>query len=429
MSAQYLLLRYQFTLQTHNAMKKVFLTLVSVFIFSLVYAQHIPTLKANNASLGLYSLDIKVDVIGNRATTTYDMSFYNPTTSVLEGELSFPLGEGNEVSRFALEINGKLREAVIVEKELGRIAFEAVVRRRVDPALLEKGTGNNYKARIYPIPAKGYKRIVLAYEQELTFDRSAHFYNLPLNFKNSLHSFSLRMDVFDQKSKPVVTKGGISGLEFTNWNKNYTTSVQKKNYVANTPLSIKIPLPVYTEKVVRFEDVFYIYRTLETKSKARIKPQTIALYWDVSLSMKDRNVEKEFAFLEAYMSAIKNVEIQLISFSNILVSEKKFNINNGNWSALKSHLNASIYDGGTDYENLFNKDINSDIALLFSDGLSGETGSFSFTAFVLGREAVCWGSSILGEGAGFSTGVAVVGFKSDSSATVFSGWGGIFDFS
>lgn len=145
--------------------------ILMLLIMAFGYTQNSPKLKVKDKELGLSSLDVQVNILGNIATTTYDMLFYNPTNQVLEGELSFPLGEGHNVSRFALDVNGKLREAVVVDKELGRIAFEQVVRRGVDPALLEKGTGNNYKARIYPIPANGYKRILLAYEQEL----SLHF--------------------------------------------------------------------------------------------------------------------------------------------------------------------------------------------------------------------------------------------------------------
>jgi hypothetical protein len=88
-----------------------------------------------------------------------------------------------------------------------------VVRAGVDPTLLEKGTGHNYKARIYPIPANGYKSVVLAYEQELLFDEGAHFYSLPLNFKNSPKDFKLELLVYDQNKKPIVTEEAMNGLE------------------------------------------------------------------------------------------------------------------------------------------------------------------------------------------------------------------------
>ena len=112
-------------------MKKISFAFALLLLFINGYSQEIPVLKVADKPLGLSALDINVSVMGNVATTTYDMLFYNPTASVLEGELSFPLGQGHDVSRFALDVNGKLREAVVVEKELGRVAFEQVVRRGV----------------------------------------------------------------------------------------------------------------------------------------------------------------------------------------------------------------------------------------------------------------------------------------------------------
>ncbi|WP_341215812.1 VIT domain-containing protein [uncultured Wocania sp.] len=179
-------------------MKTTFCKFIFLILPYAVFSQSIPSIKVGNDKLGITSLDIKVEVVGNIATTTYDMLFYNPTKEILEGELTFPLGEGQRVSGLALEVNGKLREAVVVEKEQGRVAFEAVVRQRVDPILLEKGTGNKYKARIYPIPAKGYKRVVLSYEQELIFGEEAHYFHLPLGFKKNLDHFVLEVNVFNQ---------------------------------------------------------------------------------------------------------------------------------------------------------------------------------------------------------------------------------------
>lgn len=100
---------------------------------------------------------MKTIITGDIATTTFDMHFYNPNNRVLEGNLIFPLGEGQSVTAFSLEINDRLWKAVIVEKERARVAFETTVRTKIDPALLEQTKGNNYKARIYPIPAKDIK--------------------------------------------------------------------------------------------------------------------------------------------------------------------------------------------------------------------------------------------------------------------------------
>jgi Vault protein inter-alpha-trypsin domain/Uncharacterized protein conserved in bacteria (DUF2135) len=351
-------------------MKKRSTTLLLLIVIAFGYSQETPILKVKDKPLGLSSLDIKVEIVGNIATTTYDMLFYNPANQVLEGELSFPLGEGHDVSRFALDVNGKLREAVVVDKELGRIAFEQVVRRGVDPALLEKGTGNNYKARIYPIPANGYKRVLVAYEQELVFSDGGQHYNLPLNFKNKLDFFKLEIVVFDQKDKPVVEKGLISGLEFSNWEKNYRTSVTKKNYIPNKNLLIKIPMPVYSEKVITFNDYFYVYKTLSPQKRLRKKPNKIAMFWDASFSMKERNLEKEMSLLNDFFKHIKDVTVCFVSFSNTILSDTEFIIKDGNWDALKKKISHTIYDGGTSYDVLINEKNDADMTLLFSDGIT-----------------------------------------------------------
>lgn len=334
------------------------------------FSQDIPKLIVKDKPLGLSSLDIKVEVVGNIATTTYDMLFYNPTNTILEGQLDFPLGDGHDVSRFALEVNGKLREAVVVDKELGRIAFEDVVRRRVDPALLEKGTGNNYKARIYPIPANGHKRIILAYEQELLLKDDAHFYNLPLNFKNKLDNFTLEITVFEQQSQPVIEEGQLSGLKFSNWDKNFRTRVSKKGFIPNKSILIKIPMPNDSEKILVSDSYFYAYKTLKPKKRFRFKPERITIYWDASLSMQDRAIDKEISLLEAYFSEVNTVEVSFIAFSNTILSNKSFKINKGNWNDLKDEISNTIYDGGTNYDTVNTLNNSGDVIFLFSDGLA-----------------------------------------------------------
>lgn len=333
------------------------------------FSQNSPELKVKGKPLGLSSLDIKVNIVGNIATTTYDMLFHNPTNSILEGELSFPLGDGHDVSRFALDVNGKLREAVVVDKELGRVAFEHVVRRGVDPALLEKGTGNNYNARIYPIPANGYKRVLLAYEQELAYNGGDHYYNLPLNFKNKLSHFGLEITVFDQKEKPVIDKGNISDLEFSNWDKNYKTSIIKKNFIANKNISVKVPVPVDTKKTLTYDNYFYVYKTINPQKRLRDKPNEIALFWDASLSMKDRNIQKELKVLEGYFENLTNVTVHFVSFSNTVLLDKQFKVVNGNWDKLKNTIENTIYDGGTNYDIIYNLKNKVDAKLIFSDGM------------------------------------------------------------
>ena len=136
------------------------------------------------------------------------LRFQNDTDRVLEGELVLPLGEGRTISRYALEVNGKMREGVTVPKNKARDAFESIVREQVDPGLVEMTKGNHFRTRIYPIPAKGSKSVILGYEEVLKQSPEGLAYELPLMFKDSLSSFSFRLmaEQANVEVKPLVTE-------------------------------------------------------------------------------------------------------------------------------------------------------------------------------------------------------------------------------
>ena len=219
--------------------------LVYCFFMSLsfcVFSQEIPIIQVGEEKIKVKKLFVNTEVVGDIAVTTFDMHFYNPNNRVLEGELSFPLGENQSVTRFALDINGEIRDAVVVEKEKARVAYETTVRNEIDPALLEQTKGNNYKARIYPIPAKGYKRVVLVFQQKLTVNNNAYYYNLPFNFDYKLDAFSFKIDVLNQKGKPVFEEGMLFGFEYDAEKDTYTAVIDRKKQKVAKPVLIKIPL-------------------------------------------------------------------------------------------------------------------------------------------------------------------------------------------
>jgi hypothetical protein len=60
---------------------------------------------------------------------------------------------------------GELRPAQVVEQARGKVVFESVTRRRVDPALLEDAGGHRFATKVFPILAGARKRIVFVYDQ------------------------------------------------------------------------------------------------------------------------------------------------------------------------------------------------------------------------------------------------------------------------
>src|SRR5947199_8110045 len=64
---------------------------------------------------------------------------------------------------------GPLQEARIVSKQRALETYEDIVRGQIDPALLEYSGGNTFTGRVFPIPPKGYNRVLIAYEELLPF--------------------------------------------------------------------------------------------------------------------------------------------------------------------------------------------------------------------------------------------------------------------
>ncbi|MFK7924623.1 MAG: VIT domain-containing protein [Bacteroidia bacterium] len=326
-----------------------------------------------SSPLRLSELHLSVKVVGNLATTTMEMLFANETDRVLEGELYFPLGQGQTVSRFALDVNGKLREGVIVEKVKGRQAYENTIRQQIDPGLLEWTVGQNFKARIYPIPAKGYKRMIVAYEQEMQPRSNGYQYLLPMHHQETVDSFSVTVQVFQQNVSPQFEENEIDNLVFEAWQENFQATQTYSDYLPNRSLGFLVPQAVKSHKVMieEYEGEWWFYANLRPEQYVRqkAKPKNIHLIWDASHSGRNRDIAKELSILDRYFSWVENTTIHWHILRNTLESGNNIRVKNGDWSALRNILENLPFDGGSNIGEIDIKPLIADEIILISDGL------------------------------------------------------------
>ncbi|MCW3807013.1 VIT domain-containing protein [Plebeiibacterium marinum] len=374
-------------------MKNLLFTLLLVVIFHSATGQNniiwptIQTPSANDMPIELKKLRISVFVVENIATTTYEMQFYNQNSRVMEGELNFPLARDVTVSRFALDVNGELREGVVVEKEKATQAFEAVIRRNIDPGLVEVTRGNNFKSRVYPIPAKGYKKAVIAFEQELWGKNNEYIYQLPLNFKHELEQFGVKVEVVMNKPTTPKNNDPFINLKFNQEHNAYVAEYNASYITLDTHLAFTAPMPQKINKVTTYkgkvtsDNYFYIHLNLKNEDKVKRKPQNISIIWDESSSAQKRNIEKELEILKNYLQWIHHGNIELITFSNTIHRQLSFPIKNGKCESLINTLASIQYDGGTNMHCVDFSSINTDEIICFSDGISnfGVKSGFSFS--------------------------------------------------
>jgi len=131
---------------------------------------------------------VNVEIKSQVAKTSIDQVFINNYHRDIEGIFIFPLPEKAAISEFSMYVGNKKIEGEILDRDQARKIYLDIVRRMKDPALLEYMGRNMFRARIYPIPAKGEKRIQLSYTEILKAENNLVRYVYPLNTER----FSLR---------------------------------------------------------------------------------------------------------------------------------------------------------------------------------------------------------------------------------------------
>ena len=126
------------------------------------------TLTASDGTgLVLQQLTARAVLEGPLAFTEVRLTFFNPQPRVLEGTFKLSLPQGASLSRFAMKLGDKWQEGEVVERQSAREAYEDFLHKKRDPALLEQSAGNEFGARVFPIPAAGTKEILVSYAEEL----------------------------------------------------------------------------------------------------------------------------------------------------------------------------------------------------------------------------------------------------------------------
>jgi tetratricopeptide (TPR) repeat protein len=334
-------------------------------------AQRMEVTDRQAAPVVVQSATITTEVTGRIAVTTFDLVFFNPNGRVLEGTFEFPLLDGQSVVRFALDVNGRLREAVPVEKDRGRVVFEEIERRGVDPGLIEQTAGNNYRARIYPLPARGSRRVVIAYQEDVVRGSGEPFYRLNLDFEQPLQHFRLAATVFTGGGSPAEARTTLP-LELPAWRDGKFLEIARENFAARGLLELRLPKTeranVLTERLGEKE---YFYAEVPIGAAAplaRKPPHVVGLLWDSSGSGRDRDHAREFALLDAWFAALGSVDVRLVRLRDHASAPANFAVHNGEWSALRRELEQTPYDGATSLDGLAD-DPAVEEWLLFSDGL------------------------------------------------------------
>ncbi len=342
----------------------------------------------------LQSLHIDADISGGLALTTVRMVFFNPNGRDLEGQLQFPLLDGQQITAFALDINGQMRPAVPVEKAKGRQIFEAIERRKTDPALLENTQGNNFSLRVYPIAAKSSRTVELKYVQALGREGSQSVYRLPLAYPDQLKDFKLTVNV-QGTAVPPIASGALGPIQFARTDQGLMSKVDKTRYVAHGQLKLLMNAPAQaTTYVQEHEGTTYFVTEIPVSPQRspRELPKVVGLLWDSSSSGALRANDAILRVLDDYFKAVANVVVRVTHLRDRAAPPQNFKIVNGRWDELRQSLQNTVYDGAS---NLADWQAQTDVGeyLLVSDGLHNY-GNARFPTLAAGQRLYALNASV-----------------------------------
>ena len=160
----------------------------------------------------LTEASVQVRIQDRVAVTRMDQVFTNHSGSVVEGIYEFQLPDGAIITELVLWIEGQPVKGIVMEKEEGRAVYDAIVRRRIDPALVEQIEEDRFRLSIFPFPAAGSRRVELEYLQVLEARDGRVDYTFPLAPETDqtmrIERFLLRAEI-DGQHPFEVRVGGV----------------------------------------------------------------------------------------------------------------------------------------------------------------------------------------------------------------------------
>jgi Ca-activated chloride channel family protein len=155
--------------------------------------------------LAMVRHDVSIAIEDQVAVTHIEQIFRNHTSRPLEATYIFPVPKNASVKRFSMWVNGKETPGELIPAERARQIYTDIVRRTLDPSLLEWMDTNLLKLRIFPVPPHGDQRIGLSYTSVAAADAGVVSYTYPVRAagKSAVTSENVSLRAVIKSQRPV----------------------------------------------------------------------------------------------------------------------------------------------------------------------------------------------------------------------------------
>lgn len=130
--------------------------------------------------LKIKSIHITAKIANQVATTRVVQVFSNESSFRLQGTYFFPIPESASVTEFAMYDGDRKLTGEVMARDKARQIYNEIVRKALDPALLEYAGKDLFSASVFPIEPHSDKKIELTYTQVLKNEGGVVAYRYPL---------------------------------------------------------------------------------------------------------------------------------------------------------------------------------------------------------------------------------------------------------
>jgi len=261
---------------------------------------HVPPGHFPFAPLEVSNHHVNVKINGQICTTTVDEDFHNPNQQVLEGTYLFPIPKNAQIDKFTMQIDGKETGAELLNADQARNIYEDIVRRRLDPALMEYADRGVFKVQVFPIEPGGHKQVKIVYSEVLKSDSGLIHYTYPLNTEKfssaPIHDVSVTVNI--ASDQPLHTIYSPShDVEITHSDASHATAAyEPKNVRPDTdfqlffaPEKSDVALKVLSYQTGDDDGYFLLLASPSLDLKRKPVPKDVTFVLDTSGSMADDN--------------------------------------------------------------------------------------------------------------------------------------------
>ncbi len=337
-------------------MQKFILTfIVQVIVLHTVLAQN----WNQNMRISKYN----VEVIANQfmANTIIELEFCNDTKSEAETRFNFQLNPNQAVTHFQLMLGDTYRDGSIEERWKATQAYNAVVGKRIDPALLQKNYGNTYTLNVYPVPAGGCRKVKIFITERLKQLNDSLIYELPLSCSNSVDFLNVKFNT--QNQVLPITKGILANKKLES--QSIQTSLDKQKSLTT---SLYVPMRIQNniaclEKNDTAHHVAIRLNKLSNQFQIQ-KPKNLIVYWDLSLGTLHANKQNYINFLQQVMTTSSISSVTVVGFNHQIMFTQTYDLKD--LKKLVYKLQGTEHIGRCDLGLVNNYNTDFELVLVFS---------------------------------------------------------------